>query len=55
MDFEIIKILRNRYFKCHQYNRITNEFHDVYELCTKERKDLEDAEYNLFLKCMLLN
>ena len=51
VDFEIIKILKQRYFRCSFYERAVNEFYDLDKICQKELKDLKQAELNLFIKC----
>lgn len=51
VDFEIIKILKQRYFRCSYYERAVNEWHDLDKICQKEKKELKEAELNLFIKC----
>ena len=55
VDFEIIKILKQRYFRCSHFERAVNEWHDLDKICQKEKKDLKDAELNLFIKCKSKN
>lgn len=52
VDFEILKIIKQRYYNCSYWERTINEFHDLDKICLKERQDLKDTEINLFIKCM---
>lgn len=54
VDFEIIKILKQRYHRCSFYERAANEWIDYDKICLKEKDDLFKAEMNLFIKCMCL-
>lgn len=51
VDFEIIKILKQRYFRCSFFERAVNEWYDLDKICLKEKDDLKKAELNLFIKC----
>ncbi|KAH7646464.1 NADH dehydrogenase (ubiquinone) PDSW subunit [Dermatophagoides farinae] len=50
VDFEILKIIKQRYYNCSYWERTINEFHDLDKICLKERQDLKDTEINLFIK-----
>ncbi|KAJ6216917.1 hypothetical protein RDWZM_008074 [Blomia tropicalis] len=51
VDFEIIKILKQRYFRCSYFERIVNDFeYDFDKICVKEKEDWKKAELNLFIK-----
>lgn len=50
VDFEIIKILKQRYFRCSYFERSINEWYDLDKICLKEKDDLKQAELNLFIK-----
>lgn len=53
VDYEIVDILRRRFYNCLKYERNVNEYHRNFDLCPNEKKDWQDAEVNYFIKCII--